>query len=165
MLRVSALETPAAVPAGRRPQSARRALALRLSPVGLPVALAVGYLVLLIIHYPRMIAWQNADSDVASFYTMGAAVVHGNLGQIQLSTQGSWLALAWMWATAGLAAHRLLWELGMPILALVTIGSVVRLVDTVAGRRSAWLCAALLAAPSPMVLMCAISIIQRASVW
>ena len=93
---MSALETtdlPGAVARHRGP-TISRALVGRVVPLAVPVALAVAYLVLPVVRYPQIIAWQNADSDVASSYVLASAIAHGHVGQIQLSTQGTWLELA-----------------------------------------------------------------------
>ena len=69
-------------------------------PVLFPCALASAYLVLLVSRFPRLIRWENADSDIASAFTLTEAIAHGHTGSVVLSTQGSWVPLAF-----GLLTH------------------------------------------------------------
>ena len=160
MLRVSALETPAATAAAvrRRPRSARRALALEPSPLALPIVLALGYAVVLVVRYPQIVGWQNADADVAAFYVLAGALAHGHAGVVQLATQGAWVQYGFMVATDGLSFHRVLWELFVPAMSLVTIGLCAATVSRLGGRRAAVLTTVLLIAASPTVLMTMISV-------
>jgi hypothetical protein len=135
----------------------RRLAVQRISPLVVPLGLALAYLVVLIVRYPQIIAWQNADSDIASSYQLAEAILHGHAGIVQFSTQGSWLGLGWQLMTAGLLDHRLLWELLAPALGLGTVVVLGRTVARVGGPRAGILAAALVTACSPDALMNLIS--------
>jgi hypothetical protein len=125
----------------------------RIAPVAIPAALGFAYITLIVLRLPQVIDWQNADSDVASTYAVAAALFHGHAGQVQLSTQGSWLDLAWQFITHSLPDHRLLWEAWAPALGALTGAALWWAVARVAGRAAGLLAAALLLATSPDALM------------
>ena len=158
---MSALETAPELSVAPQPRprpAVGRTLAPWIAPSAVPIVLALAYLVVLVIRYPAIIDWQNADADVSGFYVLATAMAHGHFGTIQLSTQGSWVQYGFMVATAGLSFHRLLWELFTPLLAVVTIGLVAGSVARVGGRASVAMTVVLLTAASPAVLMCLISV-------
>lgn len=122
------------------------------SPLVVPCLLAIGYLVLLVVRFPRLIEWDNTDSDIASAYVLTDAIVHGHTGHVVMSTQGSWMPLWYGLVTHGLSFHRVLWEISPALLALAAallIGwSVARLAGLAAGALSF----ALIVAASPTAL-------------
>jgi hypothetical protein len=132
-------------------------VAARITPVAVPCALGLAYVVLIALRLPQVIRWQNADSDVASTYVVAAALFHGHAGQVQLSTQGSWLDLAWQFLTQSLPDHRVLWEVWPPALGALTGAALWWAVARVAGRTAGVLAAVLLLATSPDGLMNLIS--------
>ena len=131
----------------------RLALGARQAAWVVPAGLALAYIVLVVIRFPQIIAWQNADSDVASSYQLAQAILHGHTGVVQFSTQGSWIELGWQLLTAGLPDHRLWWELLAPGLGALTVLVIAWTVRRVAGTAAAVLAAALVAATSPDGLM------------
>src|SRR5947209_14117253 len=90
------------------------------APLIVPCALAVGYLVVLISRFPRLVAWENADSDVTSAYVLTDAIAHGHTGRVVMSTQGSWVPLWYGLLTHGLSFHQILWELSPALLMVAT---------------------------------------------
>jgi hypothetical protein len=129
----------------------RAARALR-SPLVIPCLLAIAYVVVLVVHFPRLIGWENADSDIASAYVLTDAVSLGHTGQVVMSTQGSWAPLWYGLITHGLAFHRVLWEISPALLTLaaaIVIGATVgKLTRAAAGVLST----VLIVAASPTAL-------------
>ncbi len=114
--------------------------------------LAVSYLVLLVVRFPRLLMWENGDSDVASAYVLTDAIARGHTGHVVMSTQGSWAPLWYGLLSHGLGFHRVLWEISPALLALAAallIGvTVARLTDPVRGM----LAVGLFVAASPIAL-------------
>jgi hypothetical protein len=135
------------------PAVARRPAVGRIGPAAIPAALGLAYVALIVVRLPQVIGWQNADSDVASTYVVAAALFHGHAGQVQFSTQGSWLDLGWQFLTHSLPDHRVLWEAWAPALGALTGAALWCAVARVAGRTAGLLAAALLLATSPDGLM------------
>ncbi|MGH2858622.1 MAG: hypothetical protein ACRDMJ_14195, partial [Solirubrobacteraceae bacterium] len=115
-------------------------------------ALAAAYLTLLAIRFPELIRWENADSDVASAFTLTDAIARGHTGPVVLSTQGSWVPLLWGLATHGLPFHRLVWELSPAAIAFFAALLVGWSVGQFAGRRAAVVAVVLIVVASPVVL-------------
>ena len=122
------------------------------SPVVLPCALSAGYLALLITRFPRLVRWESADSDIVSAFTLTEAIAGGHTGPVVLSTQGSWVPLAFGLLTHGLSFHRLLWEISPMLVSLASALVIGWAVSRVAGRAAAALTVAMVVAASPTVL-------------
>jgi hypothetical protein len=122
------------------------------SPVIVPCTLFAGYLVMLIVAFPRLISWENADSDVASAYVLADAVSQGHTGHVVMSTQGSWVPLWYGLATHGLGFHRVLWEISPALLTLAAALLIGWSVSRVASRAAGALAIALMLAASPTAL-------------
>jgi hypothetical protein len=124
-----------------------------MSPAVIPCALALAYLVELIIRFPNLIGWLNSDSDFASAFTLTDAISHGHTGQISMGTQGSWVPLAYGLLTHGLSFHPILWELS-PALLLLAAGLLIGwTVARISTRPAAALTVALILAASPTTLV------------
>jgi hypothetical protein len=123
-----------------------------ISPVIVPCTLFVGYLVVLIVAFPRLISWENADSDVASAYVLTDTVIHGHTGHVVMSTQGSWVPLWYGLLTHGLGFHRALWEISPALLILGTALLIGWTVARVASRTAGLLAIALMLSASPTAL-------------
>jgi hypothetical protein len=122
------------------------------SPLLLPCLLAVAYLVLLVVRFPQLIGWENADSDIASAYVLTDAVSLGHTGHVVMSTQGSWVPLWYGLVTAGLGFHRVLWEISPALLTLATALLIGWSVSRLSGRLAGALSVALIVAASPTAL-------------
>ena len=118
----------------------------------LPCMLALAYLVLLGFRFPRLISWENADSDIASAYVLTDAISHGHTGQVVMSTQGSWVSLWYGLLTHGLSFHRLLWEISPALLALAAAILIGLTVASLTSPLRAVLATALILAGSPIAL-------------
>jgi hypothetical protein len=117
-----------------------------------PCLLAAGYLALLVVRFPHLIGWWNADSDIATAYTITDAVSLGHTGQVLMSTQGSWVPLWYGLLTHGLSFHRVLWEISPALLTLATACLIGWSVARVASRTAGALTVALIVAASPVGL-------------
>jgi hypothetical protein len=124
-----------------------------ISPAVIPFALALAYLVELIIRFPDLIGRLNSDSDFASAFTLTDAISHGHTGQISMGTQGSWVPLAYGLLTHGLSFHRILWELSPTLLLLAAALLIGWAVARVSTRSAAALTVALILAASPTTLV------------
>ncbi|MGH2930005.1 MAG: hypothetical protein ACRDL8_17515, partial [Solirubrobacteraceae bacterium] len=125
----------------------------RVLPAAALAGLAAAYVVLLATRFAQIIRWENADSDVASAFTLTEAIAHGHTGGVVLSTQGSWVPLLWGLLTRGLAFHRLVWELSPAALWLGAAALVGWCVWRVAGRKAAGIAVVVIVAASPAVLI------------
>lgn len=141
--------TPAAATPGRMARAGR----VPWFPLVVPCVLALTYLVSLVFRFPRLIVWENADSDVASAYVLTDAVSHGHTGPVVMSTQGSWVPLWYGLLTHGLSFHRVLWEISP---ALLTLAAAILIGLTVASLTSLLrgaLAVGLIVAASPIALV------------
>jgi hypothetical protein len=114
--------------------------------------MAVAYLLLLVVRFPQLIGWENADSDIASAYVLADAVSHGHTGHVVMSTQGSWVELWYGLLTHGLGFHWVLWEISPALLTLAAALLVGWSVSQVGGRVAGALSVALVVAASPTAL-------------
>jgi hypothetical protein len=121
-------------------------------PTLVPCVLAAGYLVVLIVRFPRLIGWENADSDITSAYVLTDSISHGHTGQVVMSTQGSWVPLWYGLLTHGLSFHRVLWEMSPALLIGATAILIGWSVARVATRAAATLSVGLMVAASPTAL-------------
>lgn len=114
---------------------------------------AAGYLALLFDRFPRLVAWENGNSDIASAYVLADAVSQGHTGAVLTSAQGGWLPLGYGLLTHPLGFHRALWEVSPALLLLASaslIGwCVARVRSTIAGLLTAALI--ICAAPTTLV--------------
>ena len=133
----------------RRPADLTAHRRRSVSPLLIPCLLAVGYVILLVVRFPHLIAWQNSDSDVASAFTLTDAISHGAPGQVVMSTQGAWVSLWYGLLTHGLSFHRVLWEISPALLSLATACLIGWSVARVSTRTAGALTVALIVAASP----------------
>jgi hypothetical protein len=122
------------------------------APLLLPCALAAAYLVLLVVRFPQLIGWENADSDIASAYVLTDAISLGHTGHVVMSTQGSWVPLWYGLITHGLGFHRVLWEISPALLTLAAALLIGWSVSRLRGRLAGALSVALIVAASPTAL-------------
>jgi hypothetical protein len=122
-------------------------------PGVVPCALAAGYVLVLVTRFPQLIGWENADSDIASAYTLADAISLGHTGPVVISSQGSWVPLWYGLLTHGLSFHRVLWEISPALLILATACLVGWSVAQVSTRYAGGLTIALIIAASPTALL------------
>jgi hypothetical protein len=115
--------------------------------------LAVVYLALLVERFPRLIGYQNANSDVASAYVLADAVSRGHTGHVVLGTQGMWVPLWFGLLTHGLSFHRVLWEISPALLLLAAAALIGWTVARLASASAGLLATALIVAASPTALV------------
>jgi hypothetical protein len=120
----------------------------------LPVALTAGFLGLLVVRLPGLIAWLNTDADATGAYVLAEAVGHGTTATVAMSTQSAWLSLAYGVLTRGLPFHGLLWEISPLLLAWTAAGVIGVTVARVAGRLAGALSVVLVVAAGPVGLTC-----------
>lgn len=118
----------------------------------MPCALAIAYLVELVVRFPRVIIWENGDSDVSSAYVLTDAISAGHTGHVVVSTQGSWVPLWYGLLTHGLGFHRVLWEISPALLALGAASLVGLTVARLTSPLRGALATALIVAASPIAL-------------
>jgi hypothetical protein len=122
-------------------------------PLLVPCALALVYVALLVARFPRLIRWENGDSDIVSAYLLADAVSHGHTGQVVMSTQGSWLPLWYGLLTHGLGFHRVLWEISPALLSLATAVVIGLTVARISSPSRGALATSLVVAVGPIALL------------
>jgi hypothetical protein len=119
----------------------------------LPCALAVAYVAVLVQRFPRLIGYENANSDFASAYLLADTVSRGHTGHVVLGTQGMWVPLWWGLLTHGLSFHRALWEISPALLLLAAAVLIGWTVARVASASAGLLATSLIIAASPTALV------------
>src|SRR5437763_8537625 len=122
-------------------------------PLMIPSGLGFAYLALLIDRFPRLIGWENANSDMASAYVLTDAISRGHAGHVVMSEQASWVPLWYGLVTHGLSFHRVLWELSPALLLLAAALLIGWTVSRISTPSAGLLTVTLIVAASPTALV------------